>query len=75
MPQTLCGCSKKLVDPEDANYVLRGIGYCFLTCMRQAEARYLARQRALQAQAARDVPPGQSWAFTDHRSQADVGDD
>ena len=27
------------------------------------------------AVAARDVPPGQSWAFTDHRTMAEVLDD
>jgi hypothetical protein len=43
----LCGCSTKMVDANEANYVLRGIPYCRLACMNAAEKRYEARQRAL----------------------------
>jgi len=65
----LCACSKKFVDRECATWVFRGQPCCNQTCMRAAEARYQARQRAM---AARDVPIGTSWAFTDHRTLAEA---
>lgn len=68
----MCACSKKMVDRDNANYVFRGQPCCGPTCYRAAEARFQARQRVLQARAARDVPMGQSWAFTGHRDMGQV---
>lgn len=39
-----------MIDPQDATYVLRGQPYCFLTCLRRAEAaedRKVAQRRDL----------------------------
>jgi hypothetical protein len=35
------------------------------------EARRFVREWAAKPQAARDVAPGESWAFRDHKSQAE----
>jgi len=64
MSECKCGCGIYTLDTESATLVLNGIPQCTEQCLRRAEKR--------DARAARDVPVGERWCFTDHRSQADV---
>jgi hypothetical protein len=73
MSDELCCCSQKMLDPADCTYVYHGRPCCSRACYNRAEADYERKQRARAAQAARDVAPGQSWAFTEHRTLAEVG--
>lgn len=68
MTEQLCGCSVRLLNPQDVSYVYRGVPFCRLSCMRRAEDRDDQRR----ARPARDVPPGTSWAFPEHRTLAEV---
>ena len=43
MSEALCVCSKKMLDPELCNLVLRGRPVCNMDCMRKAERREDAR--------------------------------
>lgn len=53
MFEQLCGCSTKMLSPEDATYVFHGVPYCRRSCMEGAEARFQLHQRALRDLSAR----------------------
>ena len=61
-----CACGPYRLNPENATYVRDGVPLCHEeTCRKVAERRQ-------QPTPARDVPVGTSWAFTDHRTLAEV---
>jgi hypothetical protein len=46
MHEAMCGCSKKLVDLNDANYVLNGVPLCSRNCFNSYVAAEARKARA-----------------------------
>jgi hypothetical protein len=61
-----CYCGRCALDTESADLVVNNRPLCDPDCINRARA---------DRRAARDVRIGQSWAFNEHRTQAEVGFD
>lgn len=67
-----CLCGVYRLNPENATYVREGVPLCHAaTCQKVAEHRHVARVPE-PSYAARDVPVGTSWAFTEHRTMGEI---
>jgi hypothetical protein len=53
----ICGCSKRLVDPNEVSYMIGGVSFCLLSCMQEYQANQARKQRARQAQAMHEGGP------------------
>lgn len=73
MAEQLCCCSRFMRDPDLADFVFAGTPACNARCYKNAcEAEARKWREEDRGRAARDVPVGKSWVFTDHRSLAEV---
>jgi hypothetical protein len=72
-----CYCGRCSLDTQNADFVVNGKPLCDPDCITRAreQQRELRRHRVGGQQigrAARDIAPGHSWAFREHRSLADI---
>ena len=75
MSRVPCFCGHYRISAENADYVKDGRPLCHsVTCERAAlrSKHPELHQETVDIRAARDVPAGTSWAFTEHRTMAEV---
>jgi len=67
-----CYCGNAHLDPEHADFVIDGRPLCDAKCYTRFQAAVEIINIIRDARAARDVAAGTSWAFIEHRNQAQV---